>query len=378
MPVPLLQFQAHNPIDTALQAALGTYKGLGQGQYMRTENQLNQAKLPYAERMAQEEYMAKELANRREQAELPYAERRLESDINYKNASADLNRQKVSDPLLGTAGAKGSLAAYNYYKGKGDPNADLIMQDVINQTTKKGMNAQMWRGLPMDTKSEILGRTNANGIDPLYALQRFGEGATFEDLLTEKGIPIDEGYAKAPLYSPTGAVRTTTQKRQAAGAELNVFTDFIDDAMGKYVDIGSVNGLSIPLIMDQLTGANEDDQAKFWAAYALYPEENYVRMQVAQGNAGITALKHMEERALGNISGLQSMIRGPVWKKSQKILKQKIQEGMKAYSSEALNPGRGAPKKSDKKIITIETLTPDEAENLSIEELKILDSGGQI
>jgi len=62
-PIPNLHFAPYNPMQTALEAALGTYKGLTQGRGQRIENELNQAKVPYAGQMAQQDLLNSELTN---------------------------------------------------------------------------------------------------------------------------------------------------------------------------------------------------------------------------------------------------------------------------------------------------------------------------
>lgn len=50
MAVPVLNFAAYNPMDTAIQAALGTYKGIGEGRNQQLSAQTAAKKLPYADK----------------------------------------------------------------------------------------------------------------------------------------------------------------------------------------------------------------------------------------------------------------------------------------------------------------------------------------
>jgi hypothetical protein len=109
-PIPNLQFNPYNPMQTALEAALGTYKGIGQGRGQQIQNQMQGARVPYAGQMAQEELLAQQLQNQlqgfgvqQKQAESPYygqmaaiAPRAAEADIIHKQAigkSALLNSE---------------------------------------------------------------------------------------------------------------------------------------------------------------------------------------------------------------------------------------------------------------------------------------------
>jgi len=115
-PIPLLQFNPYNPMQTALEAALGTHRGLGQGRAQQIQNQLQGARVPFAGQIAEEELLAQQLQNQlqgfgvqQKQAEAPYygelaalAPEQARNDIAYKEAMAQSAQQNAITAALET------------------------------------------------------------------------------------------------------------------------------------------------------------------------------------------------------------------------------------------------------------------------------------
>lgn len=169
-PIPLLNFQAYNPMNTALSSALGVYGGLGEGKSRSIQNQLNQAKVPYAADIARYEAENAALIPQKSQAELDqlrmvaqmYPEltnaqmSNIQSEINKRNQEISRERM-LMDYLKGAMGQGNQIeAASGMPAGKNLPmNMDVAQPFATG--TPNDMASQYFRkalGLPMQTPQE--------------------------------------------------------------------------------------------------------------------------------------------------------------------------------------------------------------------------------
>lgn len=148
-PIPLLNFDFGNPMDTALKSAMAAYQGITAGQASKTQNQLNQAKLPYAEDMAKYEALIKSV-------DADYA--RKNAEAGYQKSVTDLDKAKAELQMYpqsqqaqinlanAQAAAQKSSADINKYKlnnpgfmGGTDSKNMAGMLAIIKQMEKEGL-----------------------------------------------------------------------------------------------------------------------------------------------------------------------------------------------------------------------------------------------
>jgi hypothetical protein len=159
-----ISFQEANPLLTGMQVGQNMYSN-----YLT--NALNQAKLPYAAQMAQQNLLKIQTENQLSGAKVPYASQMAKADLANKVASgqltqeqadnynrtidaqiyaqkteADKNRLIINNPgLLGGPEAQ-NIALAQYYKNKGGVQNNPLSQFFSNQTltpdaqTKYGIN----------------------------------------------------------------------------------------------------------------------------------------------------------------------------------------------------------------------------------------------
>jgi len=130
MPVPLLQFQAYNPMDTLIKTAMGTYSGLGEAKGRQIQNQISQSQLPYAQENARNEALLKSIQTQYapQKAAMDYqkaiidlqqADQELQmygenqsSLNNYRDALSAVNWFKLNNPALMGSGAAKDIATW--------------------------------------------------------------------------------------------------------------------------------------------------------------------------------------------------------------------------------------------------------------------------
>lgn len=101
-PIPNLQFQPYNPMDTAIKTALSVFNAGMQGQNMRTQNQMNQASMPYIGPTAEAQMKQLQMQNQM-YPELTNANIANMSSQNKKR-EADIRLQQQMMQMLGIGG----------------------------------------------------------------------------------------------------------------------------------------------------------------------------------------------------------------------------------------------------------------------------------
>jgi hypothetical protein len=156
-PIPLLNFDFGNPMDAALRAAMSTYGGITSGQANKTQNQLNKAKLPYAEKQEQERLKQLALANelsqygiRQAEAELPYYGPQAEAELQKKQYEAAKSKA-INDYL------QQMLAGGQQSSGMSDAAGQPDSSGGNDTGFGNDMADQMFRqliGMPAETPNE--------------------------------------------------------------------------------------------------------------------------------------------------------------------------------------------------------------------------------
>lgn len=137
---PYMQFQTNDPVGNALEKALGVYQGLNQGQAQRTQTQLNQAQLPYAQQNARYDALNKELSARyapqkaamdfqkltldmeKAAAELRMYPENQNNQNNYRRAMADMADFKRNNPESMGSGPGKDIWTLQQSRMRGNPN----------------------------------------------------------------------------------------------------------------------------------------------------------------------------------------------------------------------------------------------------------------
>lgn len=227
-PVPLLNFQSYNPMDTALRAAMGTYQGLGQGRSQQIQNELNKAKVPYAEEMAMYEAQNAALAPQKSQAELDqlravskmYPEltraqmANIQSEISKRNQ--EIEREKMLMSYL-----KGSIGENNQMPGMNMTGNAPAMQN----NTARPMQGSVGMGAPNDMASQYMRK--ALGLPTQTPQEKFAYDLSLDQQ--------KKNYAKQLEKSEgtTGYISQSQAQAQGIKNAIPIIDDLIDTAPGQ-------------------------------------------------------------------------------------------------------------------------------------------------
>lgn len=156
MPVPYMQFQKHNPVDTALSAALKTYGGIQQGKSNQAQTNMLNTQLPYeSDRLR--------LALEKQNLENQNYPQRQQAEIRSLNSGADINELNAQ---ITAAKAPGEInkAKYESLKFQQDMknlekmyNMGLITQqqrDAYGEIEAAKMISQFGGGAPQNNPAQ--------------------------------------------------------------------------------------------------------------------------------------------------------------------------------------------------------------------------------
>lgn len=204
-----------------------------------------------------------------------------------------------------------------------------------------------WVHSPVDAKSYQIAQLAGAGIDPSEGIQLLSSGHTVPEVLEAKGFP--KGYTPDPDFLPTRGNITQLKTRQAALKEVDSLGEFVRDGLGPYAR--TFGGMSPAQVGDALSGQDENKQAKFLAARMLAPELGTVRIILAQGRPGITALKQLMDKSLTNVGAYQSLVSPKVFDKAQKMADKALTDAF-SKATEVYKVGKKSSS-SDKDMVTV-------------------------
>ena len=219
----------------------------------------------------------------------------------------------------------------------GIPLADaLLNKQFANPAyTQKMTQGFDWAHSTPDYKSYALAQAAGAGIDPSEALHALASGKTVPQLLEEHGFdpknppPVD--------YMPTRENVAKLKQRQAALKEVDVLSDFVTNGLGPY--FRTFEGMSPLQMRDALVGKNKQQQIDFLAARGLAPELSNLRLLLAQGKIGITAVKEMMNKSMMDVGAFQGLVSPDVFTAAQKLMSSKLGEAFHK-SEEVYNVGQ--------------------------------------
>lgn len=257
------------------------------------------------------------------------------------NSAGSLQQSpNMTNPLTTQQPGSVSAAPFN----TGNPLADSILnRPFANASYAQKMSTGFdWVHATPEVKTYSIAQAAGAGIDPTEALHALAGGKTIPQMLEERGF--DPKNPPPPDFLPTRGNIQTLKTRQAALEEVKSLGDFIAKGLGPYSR--TINGMSIPQMKDALSGKNKDQQINFLAARALAPEMSNLRLLLAQGRTGITAVHEMEDKSLMDMKAIQALVSPDVFEGAQKLINNKLGDAFgnaeKVYSV-GHNKSSGAP-----------------------------------
>lgn len=328
-----------------------------------------------------------------------YLPKKLREDLLKQEDAAIKRKFEQENPLFGYPGAAGQIAALDYMQKNPDAfsNVDLLKQAIGQQLSPKGKisslesaqnyaknmesqfgknsneaqlardyvdklahgtpkqqnsalemhrermdNMALWKSLPTNAKAHAIAIGQGAGFSADETARWLSDGKSMKDLLYQHGIK-DESEVE-PVYQLTGAAQSQLLQRQFASKEADYLSKFIRNSTGKYAR--TIAGYSPKLIQDQLSGKNEEQQAKFLAARGLASEMINLRLLIANAKSSVYAQKALSEKSMLEIKNIRSLVSDKVWTRTQEVMDDTIQKmfkqaktnfGQKNKNAEGLN-----------------------------------------
>jgi hypothetical protein len=206
----------------------------------------------------------------------------------------------------------------------GNPALDAILnKSYAKPAYETKMNdAFNYTHAPVEAKSYMIAQLAGMGIDPSRSVAMLSQGKTIPQIAQENGF--DPNNLPQPDFLPSKGVTDQLKKRQAALAESKVIDKFVSDGLGPYSR--TIAGMSPKQIGEALTGQNPEGQSNFLAARALAPESSNIRLMLAQGQPGISAVQDIMKKSMQDVSAYQGLVSPEVYKQTQDKILSKLEE----------------------------------------------------
>jgi hypothetical protein len=199
--------------------------------------------------------------------------------------------------------------------------------------------------LPTNDKKQAVAVMKGMNVDPVEAVSYLRQkGHTPSTYAKEKGIDITK---VVPNYAAGEQNIKDAQRIAAYADEIDVFEKNITEGLGPYQN--KIGGYSFKQIADSLSGESPDKVAKALAARALSPELISLRLKIMGGNIGIEAIKELQDKSLGDLKIIKSLVDEKTFLKAQEYMNQWIREASQVRMNSLL--GNSMMKKNNLKSI---------------------------
>lgn len=360
-----------------------------------TQQQAAVAQQQARQKQIENQYMAKEkegdimktsLANQLSRLTMPYEVPKMQAqtaELKENVAKSQFNREY---PFAGAPGLAGQLEAARWYRNhmpqlpnkvlennpnieqvkqlrnpgekmtitpqemKGAPGlrlnyADEIEKSAIQQTQNKEaygdlarakLTAMPFKDMDVDNKKAALAQLAGIGIGGDEGTRMLEKGELVKDIMKEHGYDNPENYP-APLYVATGEDRKQLNLNKRMDAELNVLNEHITEGMAPYSR--RIGDVPIKQILEGISGLNTEGQQRFFAAQALQPELQAIRIRILGGRVSQGLIQEMVRTAMGHVKFIQGLVSPEIYEGAQRLTQQWIEEAVNASSRVAQQTG---------------------------------------
>lgn len=271
----------------------------------------------------------KSLANALQSKALEHYEEKFALERDLKKAQI---QKALQTKVGGSPKANGELA--NFMVSHPDATPDEIRQaydeihgrkaeheETIINRSKDVVAGNSFDKLPTNDKKQAVALMKGMGVDPVQAISYLRKGKTPSDYAKENNIDVT---SVVPDYAAGEQNVKMAQQASAYMDEIDTLDKHINEGLGKYQN--KILGYSLEQIADAAEGSNPDQQARALAARALLPELNSLRLKIAGGNIGIEALRELEQKSLGKLNVLESLVDSKTYIKAQQYMTDWIKE----------------------------------------------------
>jgi hypothetical protein len=228
---PLLNFQAYNPVDTAINAALGVYGGLNQGRNTQMQTAKTEAELPYIAPQAELEMEYRRALIAAQQAQA--AKTQYDLDLQKQLAPNQLRAAELETQMFN------SMLNGNGQPQQAQPSKDLFgnpMQQQVN--TNPSANPVMAGGGTQGTPSDLA---------QAYFRKKAGLPAETPEEKLQRDIMLAEEKINLEKEHGTPAERTKIQEEARAIEQLLPYIASLA-AMDVPLQAGTYSGIASPSV----------------------------------------------------------------------------------------------------------------------------------
>lgn len=272
MAVPVLNFNPFNPMDTAIQTALGTYKGIGEGRGQQLQNEALGIKMPFIGRQAEADIAA----------QLAMAQ--------YHRAQS-MKEQRIAELLRMFGGAEGMAT------GGSVPSLESGVTPNAAATPSGGAISAM-PGMP--------GRAGMNELGDLFVRGQLGLPDQTPREKAQMDLFVDamkkQQAAQIEQANPTTATISDTQRRiKGSEGVIPILQQILES------DVPPQVGLNLPSEWGSLKIAdivNPNKQAAYKAKLSAAKENALAAMGLTGTEAGLGTIEEIFGRKAleGNVA----------------------------------------------------------------------------
>lgn len=227
------------------------------------------------------------------------------------------------------------------------PMTDLQYKQTLTRVMQQNLAGKAYNSMPSVEKEYAISQARAMGYTGEQASRMFNQGYDLASMAQSKGYdgsnpsswPIARG-------APTTAIQTRIERANSTLAALDAVEPSLASAYSLYMP--RFHGVNPSLIKDMMTGENADQQAEAFAAYALYPEIQALRINAQGGKVGEGAIQHMADASFARLNTLGLSPNGLVYQKTMKRVGQLIKQMNKAENSAIYKQGNDQFDQDDK------------------------------
>lgn len=227
------------------------------------------------------------------------------------------------------------------------PMTDLQYKQTLTRVMQQNLAGKSYNSMPSVEKEYAIAQARSFGYTGEQASRMFNQGYDLASMAQAKGYdgsnPSNWPIARG---APTTAIQTRIQRANSTLAALDAVEPTLSSAYSLYMP--RFHGVAPGLIKDMMTGENPDQQADAFAAYALYPEMQALRINAQGGNIGEGAIQHMADASFARLNTLGLSPNGLVYQKTMKRVGELISKMNRAENAAIYKQGNDQFEQDDK------------------------------
>lgn len=205
------------------------------------------------------------------------------------------------------------------------PMTDLQYKQTLTKVMNQNLMGKPFTSMPTVEKEYAISQARGMGYTGEQASKMFNQGYDLSSMAQAKGYDPDNPSSwPTAKGAPTTAIQTRIQRANSTLAALDAVEPILASSTAYYSP--RLANISPKLMQDMVTGENPDKQSDAFAAYALYPEIQALRINAQGGNVGEGAIQHMADASYSRLNTLGISPNSYVYQQTMKKVQQLIKK----------------------------------------------------